>query len=114
MRISDWSSDVCSSDLQQHVDMIGVEPAEAALQAAGEVVGREPVGGDAVLELLSHLADDHPAVALAAQQPAETLLAAAIGRGGVERSEERRAGRDWVGTGRSRWPLDQEKKKTTQ
>src|SRR3546814_2380456 len=40
MRISDWSSDVCSSDLQEDID--GVEYArEQAEQVAGEIGGRQ-------------------------------------------------------------------------
>src|SRR3546814_1061184 len=41
MRISDWSSDVCSSDLQQ---AIGIGPAlvAQAQRAGGEIVDMEP------------------------------------------------------------------------
>src|SRR3546814_8905148 len=40
MRISDWSSDVCSSDL----DPAGYLVAQQAAVAAGEVAGLDPVG----------------------------------------------------------------------
>ncbi len=45
----------------------------------GEVEARLPL-----LELFAGLADDHPLVALATQQRAETLLADAIGRRGID------------------------------
>src|SRR3546814_12750251 len=81
MRISDWSSDVCSSDL-----------IEAAFMR----------GGDAAL-------DGHAAVAL--RHAAEAVVghqtdAASDGDGACGlflRSEERRVGKECVSTCRSRW-----------
>src|SRR3546814_19842143 len=63
MRISDWSSDVCSSDLR------GVDHRDAAILDIGDI--------------------DHASVGAHAQ---------------AVRSEERRVGKEWVGTCRSRWP----------
>src|SRR3546814_6041649 len=49
MRISDWSSDVCSSDLRRHQDR-GQGAVDAAWRAPrrsrGEGRGRRPAGGD--------------------------------------------------------------------
>src|SRR3546814_8611513 len=90
MRISDWSSDVCSSDLQQgpgcleplgvlvehriddvHERLIAVEHAVTS----GEQVSLEPA---LALMLAEHLHD-------------------------ATRSEESRVGKEWVSTCRSRW-----------
>src|SRR3546814_5481878 len=37
MRISDWSSDVCSSDLRPHTENLGLETADVALDAKGAI-----------------------------------------------------------------------------
>src|SRR3546814_19524568 len=101
MRISDWSSDVCSSDLagvRAHVH--APEPAQPA--DAGDRVLRlgervQPVRGVGVLELhVGHL--EHRAGA-----------AAVLGH----RSEERRVGKECVSTCRSRWSPYHKKKKIT-
>src|SRR3546814_1809305 len=47
MRISDWSSDVCSSDLGQGIDFSGTDhrvdhPPRIALQMPGPVPGQQP------------------------------------------------------------------------
>src|SRR3546814_17381429 len=96
MRISDWSSDVCSADLF------------AELHTAGFAVPHWPAewgGGMSVAEqivLYSELAaHDAPRLVLAfvgIHHAASPLLAA-----GTERAEERRAGKECVSTCRSRW-----------
>src|SRR3546814_6725924 len=87
MRISDWSSDVCSSDLaaQVFVDRAAL----ARLNGGGELDGADDAG----------LFD----------QVANSLLTgqrfgggAAVGRK-LGRSEERRVGKECVSTCRSRW-----------
>src|SRR3546814_8402650 len=85
MRISDWSSDVCSSDLGVVLD--------AGLAAEGRVnvhplrnTGTLGLSGAAILDLLRHW--------------------------GHDRSEERRVGKEGVSTRRSRWsPFHTKKKK---
>src|SRR3546814_83038 len=77
MRISDWSSDVCSSDLiaAQH----GVEPhAGATLQH--HRTNQDGRLGDEILAVANHRA-----------------------RADAIRSEERRVGKECVSTCRSRW-----------
>src|SRR3546814_8118983 len=85
MRISDWSSDVCSSDLRSgsalDADRCAARPVRRAgrdphlLSGTGATDRREP----------GHLsADHHHAV-------------------GARRSEERRVGKECVSTCRSRW-----------
>src|SRR3546814_15005172 len=94
MRISDWSSDVCSSDLQRcaiiratpdRLDIDDRAPAFALVDdAVGAGVGNHiSLGGERGVE----------------RQP---LLAVENARH-VERSEERRVGKECVGTCRSRW-----------
>src|SRR3546814_13011691 len=101
MRISDWSSDVCSSDLgaqaifadlvRRHIDVVG----------AGEIIGlrvaeeTEAVGehfdgarSDDLLALFGEFLED---------REHQILLA---------RSEERRVGKECVSSCRSRWSPD--------
>src|SRR3546814_20078224 len=86
MRISDWSSDVCSSDLRDR--LLGLEPGDrdwvvvGETQASMEAAGFKPVGRDFPVFL-------HPA------SGEEYALA--------RRSEERRVGKECVSTCRSRW-----------
>src|SRR3546814_13342959 len=109
MRISDWSSDVCSSDLIRcllnrsaepiwhtfcKAICVGVtSPGRAEQRAAG--MGRPPQGSK-VLEL-----DDGQQVAFLERPRA--------------RSEERRVGKECVSTCRTRWsPILQNKKKNNE
>src|SRR3546814_18137075 len=92
MRISDWSSDVCSSDLVGNHRLatgdVDARMVEGVFQAHAEV-GQE--GGE-----LRHRRHD-----LAPARSAEH----------VARSEERRVGNECVSTCRSRWSPYNEKKK---
>src|SRR3546814_1646433 len=83
MRISDWSSDVCSSDLTAgwHADQPGAE--------------HEP-------PLLCRYRF-RPAAAPAGRWPNIAGPCAGNGRDGCRRSEERRVGKECVSTCRSRW-----------
>src|SRR3546814_15384720 len=107
MRISGWSSDVCSSDLS--------DPDDLAMQLAATTLG-----GNFVSRLNMNLREDkhwsygafasiggtkaqRPFIAYAPVQTDKTS----------ERSEERRVGKECVSTGRSRWQSDHEKKKTS-
>src|SRR3546814_996785 len=80
MRISDWSSDVCSSDLG----------AVFALEVFDIPGGRRHARGIQAMQLLA-VPDDGEAVA--AQAAGHRL----------DRSEERRVGKECVSTCRSRW-----------
>src|SRR3546814_12827552 len=109
MRISDWSSDVCSSDLAGFAELFDgrwtiLTPApgtdEAAIdkvadlwRACGSLVEiMEPAHHDMVLAITSHLPH---------------LIA-------YTRSEERRVGKECVSTCRSRWsPYTYNKKQIT-
>src|SRR3546814_11462819 len=101
MRISDWSSDVCSSDLA--VDAAAVEMHLVAVPA---VLEAEFVG-----QLPGHVF--HPLACLG-EREGMLVLDVDAGHGGLRewRSEERRVGKECVSTCRSRWSTDQYKKKT--
>src|SRR3546814_21050517 len=99
MRISDWSSDVCSSDLHLLLPDGGI----GGTAAHGEVV-----------------AADHDRAAVEAAATEDEIGRAEIaefaggivnGAAGNGRSEERRVGKECVSTCRSRWAPDHKKKK---
>src|SRR3546814_17799793 len=104
MRISDWSSDVCSSDLLvpggfAHVahaaPEIELERADAHLHVVlVELYGAAAIGKDGI-------------------QARQRRLIAAGPRSGVQSSEERRVGKECVSTCRSRGSPFNYKKKTT-
>src|SRR3546814_18025605 len=105
MRISDWSSDVCSSDLQKKTDVIGavttVNPSELKVPAsnlttalAGRIAGMiayqrsgEPGrdNADFFIRGVTTFAESRP----------DPLI--------LIRSEERRGGKECVSPCRSRW-----------
>src|SRR3546814_10535224 len=94
MRISDWSSDVCSSDLHARVQLakpnyMGDRPeAENRLEQARPLSSREQwLGRNHRVEIPHEL-------------PRRKRAGPGIRR---ERSEERRVGQEWVRQVRSRW-----------
>src|SRR3546814_16388047 len=98
MRISDWSSDVCSSDLKMTI-FIPQKPSTAesdgALQMTTAVVnryGRQNTDID-----IASLGDDEAA------PPSAPLERNVVNSEGSDRSEERRVGKECVSTCRSRW-----------
>src|SRR3546814_20104608 len=100
MRISDWSSDVCSSDL--------AKAAAEALEAAGAKV--EEVSVPAVIYGLSAYYLIAPAEAssnLARYDGVRYGLRVAAPTNGELRSDERRVGKECVSTCRSRWSAAQ-------
>src|SRR3546814_4666248 len=86
MRISDWSSDVCSSDLPA-VTVELTEDAQASLRALGHGIQR------VVQQIDQHLLE---ADGVAADRGLGRYLA-------EHRSEERRVGKECVSTCSSRW-----------
>src|SRR3546814_2130292 len=81
MRISDWSSDVCSSDLQVFlVDELPVQPAVVERRRAFDIECREVPG--IYFQLATGSTDNCTQ---------------------ARRSEERRVGKECVSTCRSRW-----------
>src|SRR3546814_19150344 len=98
MRISDWSSDVCSSDLQ--VTLL-VQPQLLGFAEADDGARRYQVGmGVIATRWIVFTAVTRP------QQGRQ-----AFGQGRVDRSEERRVGKECVSTCRSRCSPYHDKKK---
>src|SRR3546814_9838020 len=108
MRISDWSSDVCSSDLQRGGD--DADPGDELADAGPRLVGDAVEVARRARELVEHRRavdevarrEDQRRVA----RPEEDAPAAILGppRGlAHRRSEERRVGKECVSTCRSRW-----------
>src|SRR3546814_16574848 len=95
MRISDWSSDVCSSDLPG--DKIGV------------VIAMESGDVEIARDLAMHIAAMSPrfldakAVSADAIDSERKIIEAIVAQEQIDRSEERRVGKECVGTCRSRW-----------
>src|SRR3546814_10954041 len=93
MRISDWSSDVCSSDLMIDCrDPLGIRPLVMgklgdATIFASETVAFDVVGAEYVRSI----------------EPGELVLVPNEGEVRSLRSEERRVGKECVSTCRSRW-----------
>src|SRR3546814_16193470 len=110
MRISDWSSDVCSSDLQA----IAISPRIACrCRLRGNVqhgLLAEPdrtIMGDTVRTGLLYLRQvgrvQRNGAARSLQATFDGELTDAVHRDGLARSEERRGGKESVSTCRSRW-----------
>src|SRR3546814_11775225 len=99
MRISDWSSDVCSSDLDNIVIALEAEVANQA-HGLGQLI---IIGGDGTaLHGVEGLGGMEAKDFACAEAPdALPFVAAAEGR-----SEERRVGEECVSTCRSRWSPD--------
>src|SRR3546814_14754373 len=109
MRISDWSSDVCSSDLGKLACRLGRQrglgPGQESIDL-GELLPQlrlGTTGGDRRPEARESLLDLKHQVAVASREHRLHRL---------ERSEERRGGKGWVGTCRTgRSPENTKKKK---
>src|SRR3546814_1277754 len=104
MRISDWSSDVCSSDLSVRIaytnlpGFAGAEPemVEAILTEGGRFCAEviQPTNQTGDREGCTRNADGSVTTPSGFKQAYDQLVA---------RSEERRVGKECVSTGRSRW-----------
>src|SRR3546814_20204096 len=104
MRISDWSSDVCSSDMviafgadvEIVLQFLGEHHLAAALALVPEILGRLRLG------------DKGERVADAGEPAHDSSLCAAriAAASSATRSEERRVGKECVSTCRTRWSAD--------
>src|SRR3546814_11870644 len=109
MRISDWSSDVCSSDLpsyfstdarreqllrvqRENPDAAVLDHDGQALVARGQPAPADPLDADKKFGTVGAVAVD-----------AQGNVAAATSTGGITRSEERRVGKECGSTLRSWW-----------
>src|SRR3546814_12551285 len=102
MRISDWSSDVCSSDLVDAVDREervegGLRRAIADARKGCEAAADHRAPGAAAFD---HGGDEGLALG---QGRDAGMLQERLRAAGIVRSEERRVGKEWVSTCRSRW-----------
>src|SRR3546814_14129308 len=119
MRISDWSSDVCSSDLLallktgalQNAILTSANFSIIATDELGIIqlfnVGAERMLGYLAAEVVNQLkpSDLHdPQEVIARAQALSLELRTPIAAG---RTEERRVGKEWVRTLRSRWSPSQ-------
>src|SRR3546814_19159511 len=101
MRISDWSSDVCSSDL-----VSAVSPANVMLPGKGKVTSTGKLG-DVMKESIQ--AAESFVKSRAVQYGIKPTLFEKrdihvhVPEGATPRSEERRVGQECVSTSRSRW-----------
>src|SRR3546814_14542792 len=97
MRISDWSSDVCSSDLHIGLPMFNtVEEAKHATGATASVIYvPPPFAADSILEAID--AEVELIVAITEGIPVLDMVKV------KRRTEERRVGQECVSTCRSRW-----------
>src|SRR3546814_18501501 len=103
MRISDWSSDVCSSDLQRH-------PQKLVRRQPALPVRHRPSSKARALRQRQD-ADPFAAAALDDGQP-DRLVGGAVAQRrihepvlgkDIRRSEESRVGKEWLSTGSFRW-----------
>src|SRR3546814_13372833 len=113
MRISDWSSDVCSSDLQSHVDVVhpatgDTRPVSLFLvtvaasgerKSAADRIATDPIR---LREAELHEQYDRDCITYRDAQEVYQRARDAILRK-YKRSEERRVGKECVSTCRSRW-----------
>src|SRR3546814_16745531 len=102
MRISDWSSDVCSSDLHGR----GRKPARERIEAMLERDYQMQKTGNCDYTLTVAYDQGADGVRLddeIASLQTEMFNIAESSRCSIERSEERRVGKEYVRTCRSRW-----------
>src|SRR3546814_18318585 len=100
MRISDWSSDVCSSDLRRLINNGGDE----SLIARHAFLNAPNLGSAARALVRNGQTTAEEAIRISRRDVADAELIA-------DRSEERRVGNECVSTCRSRWSPYHSKKK---
>src|SRR3546814_15292065 len=94
MRISDWTSDVCSSDLSQFTERVDDDTHEHVHQGDIDDQEVEQIQNVAISE---RVVQQHCNSSVRAKSVADRSLQA------IKRSEERRVGKECVSTCRSRW-----------
>src|SRR3546814_11815461 len=113
MRISDWSSDVCSSDLMALLGTVGILALLLVVRPLMARLLETPAPADAVEQQMLLAGQPQPMAALTGPtMSSETGDAMEDGSAiQQERSEERRVGKECVSTCRSRWSPYHYKKK---
>src|SRR3546814_19555888 len=105
MRISDWSSDVCSSDLRPEVEACDTpERSSVMVKMVGNMIELNSPTASAAKPAT------RPSLSATTRHSADATPAAISSRRG--RSEERRGGKECVRRGRTRWWPDHLKKRT--
>src|SRR3546814_16050490 len=109
MRISDWSSDVCSSDLcaTGHPSFVMSASFTNQVLAQIELWTRRDQYENKVYVLPKHLDEKVAALHL---EKVGAKLTRLSDKQAEYRSEERRVGKEWVSTCRSRWSPEPYKK----
>src|SRR3546814_11430017 len=98
MRISDWSSDVCSSDLEGHAqDTLGTRSGHPGRKEPDTTIPPDAGFSDAPRILLEGTRS------LGAFGRLDSLGLVGVNQEPKVRSEERRVGKECVSTCRSRW-----------
>src|SRR3546814_2253655 len=113
MRISDWSSDVCSSDLAGSA-LVVTRAKEPPLSNSKSTFSAQPSGSRACaaksLWIVMESCYEKDGETACPGRAARVRQASCIYNSGT-RSEERRVGKECVGTCRSRWSRDHSTKK---
>src|SRR3546814_19684030 len=99
MRMSDWSSDVCSSDLLEHLVVLDQRAGLVAVQAR-----HHDVDEDDLRLLVGEVVAPGVEEGIGIGHGRTSLL---VTLGPQARSEERRVGKECVRPCRSRWSTDQ-------
>src|SRR3546814_14518400 len=104
MRISDWSSDVCSSDLLFGLYQVITQGLEGtAMTSYAHLSDQDRWALAFHVGQFAYAAEETSEPPKGAENPLATLQEL--------RAEERRVGKEWVSTSRSRWSPYHEKKK---
>src|SRR3546814_14769945 len=113
MRISDWSSDVCSSDLpgadvQALARLVHVDDAAGEVEGVGPLVHEHDIRplGDDLAQRAERAVVIHRHVVVLQPRPHLGAVAVPLLADLGGRSEERRVGQECVSTCRSRWWAD--------
>src|SRR3546814_17960255 len=101
MRISDWSSDVCSSDLNLNRDGI----LASTHRGHGHTLAKGADAGAMMRELLGR--EGGTSHGKGGSMHIADFEVGMLGANGVVRTAERRVGKEWVITCRSRWSADE-------
>src|SRR3546814_14504742 len=99
MRISDWSSDVCSSDLNESVGK-KIRAAELMKVPYTLVIGEKEISSG---QVMPRLRQDLVVIPVHPEMNGEEFFKTVANEAKSRRSEERRVGKECVSTCRSRW-----------
>src|SRR3546814_15909501 len=102
MRISDWSSDVCSSDLNKPLTILPLAAAFALSACATTAGAPLPDGSDVALGQKAYV-DGPPVQPVEVAEDSRCPMNARCVWAGRVRSDERRVGEECVTTCSSRW-----------